>query len=75
MFSRVFLLTNTVLRLKGIVTRHTGVPVHRFNLSYYPSDIRLDDDVSKTILDDDIATLASTGLDNECRIYYEPHMI
>ncbi|QEO22328.1 hypothetical_protein [Candidozyma auris] len=75
MFSRVFLSTNTVLRLKGIVTRHTGVPVHRFNLYYYPSDIRLDDDVSKTILDDDIATLASTGLDNECCIYYEPHMI
>lgn len=74
LLSRTFLPSNTVLRLKGIITKHTSVPVHRFNLYYYPNGIRLpEDDVSKTYLDDDVATLASAGLENQNHVFYEPY--
>lgn len=69
LFSRTFLPSNSVLRLKGIITKHTGVPVHRFSLYYYPSDALHG---SKTYLDDDVATLASAGLENQQHVFFEP---
>lgn len=69
LFSRTFLPSNSVLRLKGIITKHTSVPVHRFSLYYYPNDALHG---SKTYLDDDVATLASAGLENQHHVFYEP---
>lgn len=69
LFSRVFLPSNSVLRLKGIITKHTGVPVHRFSLYYYPNSALR---VSKTYLDDDVASLASAGLENQQHVFFEP---
>lgn len=69
LFSRTFVPSNSVLRLKGIITKHTSVPVHRFSLYYYPNDALHG---SKTYLDDDVATLASAGLENQHHVFYEP---
>lgn len=74
LFSRIFLHTNTVLRLKGVVSKHTNVPVHRFKLYYRPQNLQILPDTPKTYLDDDVATLAGAGLENHDCVLYEPEL-
>lgn len=67
LFSRVFLKSNSILRVKGIVSKKLGTLLLDVNLFYY-IDLQ-ETDSSKQWLDDDIATLQSLVLTENQKIY------
>ncbi|KAM9936769.1 hypothetical protein OXX80_003688 [Metschnikowia pulcherrima] len=67
LFSRVFLQRNSVLRLKGVVSKHIAKYILDFSIYYYVNDDQAYG--TRQILSDDIASLQSLGLSQNHRIY------
>ncbi|RKP31747.1 L domain-like protein [Metschnikowia bicuspidata] len=65
-FARRFMRHNTVLRLKGVISKHILRPLLLFSVYCHPHD---DEIVPKRYLDDDIAQLQSYGLVSNHRMY------
>lgn len=70
-FSRIFLKTNTVLRLKGIIARKLQRSVLDFSIYYYVSDDWTSYNAVKQYLDDDIANLENLALSDDQVIFVE----
>lgn len=69
LFSRVFLVSNSVLRLKGIISRRIGVSVLDFSIFYYLHDDSQSFNATKQFLLDDIAKLQNLTLSEHQKIF------
>lgn len=66
LLQRQFMKHSTVLRLKGVVAKHTKRSVLQITVFYYMHD---DETTPRRYLDDDIAAILSLGLASNQRLY------
>lgn len=68
--NRVFLIDNTVLRLKGIISKHLRKSILKINIFYFINEFEESKELKiKQYLDDDLALLDSFGFYQQQNLY------